>query len=475
MNTITLKELEKIIPICSTNNVPQNSLFDYIRIVDINKVKYENYADNPLYFLSYNTDEEVSAGWFIKKFDSRDYVNEIIEEYPNATIVVEETIVNKIKNKNAKYIVVESIPKTIDKLFDYRKKHSHAKVIVVTGSVGKTTTVGLIESVLKTKYNTLRIYSKRITPINLKANIINFLNDSIDYIILENSLYYHDHVKILSEILNPDISCILNINSSHLGIDKLKTLDDICIYKNYVLRKAKIGIINVEDEYLKNVELEDHTIKYKSMALFESDLEYLDKINPSNVKIKKTNFIIDDKIDIKPFILSDLSKTQYLVAYKVGIYSGLSTEDIEKGMKEYIPVENRLNKEIAFGREIILDGDITTYERMEALSKIKYDNPYLVIRKVGCSERIDRIENIVDHFDKFKKVFIFDDIEYLEEFKIHPNVEIVQNHDFFKDIEGVIIYHYSGYYRVWSTFDENNLNTYDRKIYPILKTSKEES
>ncbi|MCH5166830.1 MAG: hypothetical protein J1F35_02960 [Erysipelotrichales bacterium] len=474
MNKITLEELNNVVPVLAANNVAPNELFDYFRVVSINNKKYEIEAKNPLYFLSYNTDKEVRDGWFINKFDLRQYVNEIIKDHPNATIVVEENMVDQIEDHNAKFIVVKSIPETIDRLFEYFKNKSHAKVVVVTGSVGKTTAVGLIESVLKNKYNTMRIYSKRITPIILKANIINFLNDEVDYVILENSLYYHDHVQVLSDLLKPDISCMLNIESCHLGVDKLQTLDDICICKAPVLKHAKMGIINEEDEHLKNINLEDGIVEYNGDPLFKTNLECLDRAKPSEIAIEGNNFVIDNKITITPFILSDLAKTQYLYAYKIGKYLGLTNEEIEKGMKEYTPVENRLNKKVAFGREIIFDGDITYYERMKALSEIKYENAYLVIRKAGCSERSERVENIVDYFDKFKKVFIFDDIEYLDELKNHPNVEVVSNHDFLNNLEGVIIYHYSGYYRVWHTFDENNLNIYDRDIYKINKISTEE-
>jgi len=38
-----------------------------------------------------------------------------------------------------------------------------------------------------------------------------------------------------------------------------------------------------------------------------------------------------------------------------------------------------------------------------------------------------------------------------------------------KNIDGTIIYHYSGYYRVWDEFNENNLNIYDNEIYKIKR------
>ena len=109
------------------------------------------------------------------------------------------------------------------------------------------------------------------------------------------------------------------------------------------------------------------------------------------------------------------------------------------------------------------------FERMKELSDNMYENKYLVLRKVGSAENTFRIADIKQHFNKYKKVFIFDDVEYLEELKDEPNVVIVHDHSFMDEIEGTIIYHYSGYYRVWDKYEEENLNEYDTEKYPIMK------
>lgn len=469
MNRVTLEELRSIIPILSTKNTQKDDFFDYLRIVDLNKKQYEEKTTNLLYFFSYNTEEEIKAGWYTGKFDLREHANEIIKKYPQASFVIEQEMEKNILDPKAKYIVVKNIPDAIDCLFQYIKEKSHAKVISVTGSVGKTATVGLIEEILKSKYRVLRIYSKRITPIILKANIINFLDNDIDFIVLENSLYYHDHVKELCKLLNPDVACILNIKSSHLNIDILKTLEDICIYKSEILKKARIGFINGSDNYLRSLTLKDGNIEYNKKKLFKTTLEQLISVNMNEIKVHKENFIINDSLEVTPFILSNLSKIQYLMAYKVAKIYGINDEDIENSLNNYQPVENRLHTEIAFGKYIIFDGDITTYERMQELANTLYDEKYLILRKVGCSEIIYHIEDITDHFDAFKKVFIFDDIEYLDELKKHPKVEIVNNHGFMKELSGKIIYHYSGYYRTWKNFDENNLKIYDKEKYVIKR------
>ncbi len=467
MNKLSLKEIKNITKVIKTNNVSDDNVFDYYRIVGLKNEKDEIKNSNPLYFITYATEEESNDGWYIDRIDLRRYIDKIMKDNEDYTFVVDKTMLDNLNDKY-KYIIVEDLNNTIDDLFNYFKNKSHAKTIAITGSVGKTTCVGIIESVLKTKYNIWRIYSKRITPLLLKANIINYLNDDIEYIVLENSIYYHDHVKILADLMEPVVTAILNIESSHQGIELLNTVDDICKYKSLIMQHSKKCFIIKGDKYLDNLHLDSGKLYYNDELILENKNLDLEKIDLSKIKVENNKFVIDNII-INPFILSSLAQKQYAVAYYIGKYLGLTNDEIEIGINSFSQVENRVNKQIAFGKEIIFDGDITTYERIKELSDNMYDNKYLVLRKVGSAENTLRIANIKDFFSKYKNVYIFDDVEYLEELKNEPNVIIVNNHDFMKQLNGIIIYHYSGYFRVWNEYNENNLKIYDREKYPIIK------
>ena len=466
MNKYSIEEIEKIYSIKKVN-ISDGEVFDYLRIIGLNGLRYESKASNVLFFLSYPTKQELNNGWYTVNFDLRDKLLDIYNNHPSYTYVIEEGM-EEICPRDMKYISVDNIREFINSLYKYVLDNSFAKVISFTGSVGKTTTVGLLENVLKQKYNVLRIYSKRITPINLQANIINFLNNDIDYIVLENSIYYHNHVKILSTMLKPYICGILNIESSHLGVENLKSIDDICVYKSQIMRYAKYAFLNSDDACLKRIKKIKNKVYFGNKMLFVNNDLTINYLSIDSVKVSANRFTIDDLV-IKPFILSNLSMIQYLMCFKIARMCDVDNSQIIEGFNSYIPVENRLQSENIFGKNIIFDGDVTTYERMDAISNILYDKKYLVLRKVGSSENTFRISNIVDFFDRFDKVFVFSDIDYLDELRNEKNVTIVSNHDFIHDLDGKIIYHYSGYFRVWDEFDQNNLKIYDREKYIILK------
>lgn len=469
MNKITINEIKKITPIISSFNVSDIEVFDYLKIVDLNKVPYEKRADNVLFFFSYPTREELSNGWYTKNFDLRPKCKSFFNKFPEYTFVIEKDMQKIVTDNNLKYIVVENIRTMLTDIYNYVLKKNKAKVIAFTGSVGKTTAVGLMESILKQKYNVLRIYSKRITPIVLQANIINFFDENVDYIVVENSLYYSNHIKTLNNMLKNDIVAILNIKSIHIGIEKIRSIDDVCIYKTDIMRHAKDAYLNLDNIYLQKLSVDSGNVMYDKKTLFKNKKLKIHGITNDRIKILDDKFLIDDRVLITPFVTSSLSMIQYLICYDIAKKEGLSDDQIVKGMNGYIPVENRLHKEKAFEKEIFFDGDITTYSRMHELSNIIATKKYLVLRKVGSAERGIGMEKIINFFDRFHKVFLFSDIEYLEELKGKNNVVIVENHDFMKNLDGVIVYHYSGYYRVWDKFLEQNLNIYDREKYVIKK------
>ena len=74
MNRITLEELKSITTVLGTNLEDEDE-FDYVRIVSIADEKYEETAKNPLYFITYITDEEKEDGWYTQDIDLRRYMD----------------------------------------------------------------------------------------------------------------------------------------------------------------------------------------------------------------------------------------------------------------------------------------------------------------------------------------------------------------------------------------------------------------
>jgi len=471
LNNWSLSLIKEIIDIKQINNVDEDIVFDYLKIVDLNKVLYENNAKNVLYFFTYSEEKDLTDEFIIDAFDLRKNANSVISKHPEYVYVLDKQTYDNLEkeNKNAKLIIVDNILKAIDQLYNYVIERKRAKVIAVTGSVGKTTAVGLIETVLKKEFNIWRIYSKRITPIILKANVINFITPDVDYIVLEMSIYHHDHVEILSDLLKPNIAALIGVDSSHLEF--FNSIDDICKYKAAIFRSCEVGFYNNLDNRVNLLSVKEENLLFDDEKIYKTQMSNFIPIADS-YQIKDNKLIVD-KEEMALFFNSELSVIQTLLAYKIGILVGMNKKHIVQAINSYVPVENRIGQKIIFGKNVIFDGDITTHERIKQLANHQYPESYLIIRKFGSAENNKRFENVLNSLNRFTKVFVVNDIEYLEMLKSHKKVQVVDNHDFMKELNGQIIYHYSGYYRSFEKFNEDNLIVLENERYKVLKPEDE--
>ena len=443
-NILTYSELEKILKIEKTVNIEEDIKFDFVKTL--------KYIDPPegssvLYFPVYlNVDDDL-GGWYPINSDTRKKVNEYSIEHPEYTYVLDEETYNNLTNDKAKVIVVKDIMESVDKLFNYIINNRTFETILVTGSVGKTTTVGLIKDVISD--NVLRIYSKRITPINLKTNIINYLTNDIKYLVLEAGMFFRHHVKYFSDMLKPIISICLDIVPEHLGIDNINNVEDITICKSEVFRYSKYALINMEDEELSKIKFIDNKMIYNNYQMDSNVEEVYDisKLNPN----------------INLYIKTYVSKLEFSAAYYVGKILNIPEELILERLNNSVPVENRVNRNILFDREIIFDGEVSGVARFSLFTKHFYDKAVLVIRylTVGGEEDED-YSKFPQYFNRFDKVYLFSDLECLDDLK-SANVEVVSNHDFIKDIDKdtQIFYHYGSFYRKYDEFNINNLDRID--------------
>lgn len=443
-NTLSYLELEKIIQIDRTINIDKNIKFDFFKTLKGVKIPDEK---NVLYFPVYLNEDDDLGGWYPRSSDTRKKLKEYSIKHPNYIYVLDEETYNSLANNTLKVIIVPDIMKSIDEIFNYIISNRSFKTILVTGSVGKTTTVGLIKDVIND--NVLRIYAKRITPIILKTDIINYLTEDVKYLILEAGLFFRHHVKYFSDTLKPFISVCLNVLPEHLGIDNILNVEDITKYKSQIFKYSKYALINLEDKELSKLKFENNKMIYN------------DYIMDSNVEKVYDISILNPNINL--YIKTYISKLEFSSAYYVGKILNIPDNLIIERLNKSIPVENRVNKNILFNREIIFDGEVSGVARFSLFTNHFYEKAVLIIRylTIGGEEDED-YSKYPQYFKRFDKVYLFNDLKNLDVLK-SDNVVIVSNHDFIKDIDinTQIFYHYGSFYRKYDEFNIENLDRID--------------
>jgi UDP-N-acetylmuramyl pentapeptide synthase len=369
---MNFNELAGVIDIKETN-VNNDFDFDFFRThrFETDETKYRNM----LYFLSYSTKEEEGNEW-CDHFDLRENADKRIRNVSNATFVIENEQKSYL-SENTKYIIVENIRDAIDQLYQYKISKNKAQVIGITGSVGKTTCTGLIEQLLKRKYKILRIYSSRITPIVLKGHLLNYLNDDIQFIIMEYSIYSKNHVENLVDMLSPNIAVVLNITTEHLGKQGLDAYEDIVEGKLKIFKNSNVNFLP------------------KQFAEFASSYQNIRYYDISNCVEENDSFNYEG-ILFKPFLITDLSLQQYVIAIKIAFELGFSKDEIQEQINNFIPVERRFLYFEISNKPIIFVGETVHNSRLSSISDNKAKNKTLIIRKLGAKSTFTDANSLIE-------------------------------------------------------------------------------
>ena len=432
-----LNTLNKIINIKAINNIKENTNFDYFRIVKYDDDSILKEKNNVLFFPVTITSDDLKEGWYVSEYDLRPKINDVVNNNPNYFYVIEEDMIKDMPDFS-KYIVVDNIMGSINKLFTKKLQNYKGKIICVTGSVGKTTTVGFIKQVLGEK--ALRIYSKRITPLILNNYVINFLNNNYDYFVVEASLWYKKHIEYFSKTLKPDLAILLNVCPEHIGIGDIKSVSDITKFKSLLLKYAKNSLINNMDEELRKLNIINNEIYYNDEKIVDTNVNSLIKVSSYNE-------------NIEPYIKTKLTLLQETIAYEVGKFYHIDEKEILNRLNNAIPVENRMIKKKVYDHNVIFDGDVSGVARFNNFVDHYYKNSCLVICNLTENgEENEHYEELNKLIDKFDKVFVN------EQFKHYFNNDKIiyfNNLDFIKDIpkDTMIFMHYGSYYRVYDEFN----------------------
>lgn len=227
----------------------------------------------------------------------------------------------------------------------YRFPSKKLKVIGVTGTDGKTTTVHLIHHILKNEgiktglVSTIAapgLHTTTPDPLILQKILRKMVNQGIKWVVLECSSHGLDQNRLWG--IKFHIGVVTNITHDHL--DYHKTYDNYLKAKAKLFKGVKIAVLNKDDKsYFK---LKEHL---------------------ANQKVKLITYGIDNKADFTPLTFPFKTKlpgkyNQYncLAAAAVCASVGIKPGRIKKRIAEFKGVKGRM-EEIKMGQKfrVIID------------------------------------------------------------------------------------------------------------------------
>lgn len=295
--------------------------------------------DDEINFFSQDSRQMTNGGMYIplkgERFDGHNFIESAFQT--GAQAIISEKNVNY---EDKIVIKVKDTHQALKDMASYLRNHRPVKVVGVTGSVGKTSTRDMVYSVVKQKYKTLKTEGNYNNEIGLPLTILRYHDEEV--LVLEMGMNHLQEMSRLSMIARPDIACITNVGTAHIG--ELGSRENILKAKLEIINGMKEGstlIINQDNDMLQTVELPHLNVvrvgKGKEASIQASHIVLEEKKSSFEVEYQGKKEIIEVPVQ------GEHNISNALIAIAVGIELNISLEDIKKGIQEFKLTKNRMD------------------------------------------------------------------------------------------------------------------------------------
>lgn len=241
------------------------------------------------------------------------------------------------------YVKVEDTEKALgDLAFWYRSQFS-IPFIGVTGSVGKTTAKDMLAAVLGVKYKVLKTEGNFNNNVGLPLTLLR-LDDSHQAAVLEMGMDDFGQIDYLAGLVEPDLGVITNIGDAH--IERLGSRENIFKAKCELLphiKKNGLVILNGDDPLLSS--LRGSTPVPALFCGQREGCDYRAQVTGgdgvSHIHCRLTTPSMDREVKIPA--LGEHMIYPTLIAAAVGEQFGLTPDQLEEGISQFVPTRMRMN------------------------------------------------------------------------------------------------------------------------------------
>ena len=300
-----------------------------------------------------------------ENFDGETFIQSAVERGAIGYFTTDNTVI-----KGALALKVNDTKEAYLKLASCRKKQVNPKVIMITGSAGKTTTKEMVYSVCRQKHNTVRTYLNHNNEIGFCQTVFT-IDDDTEILIIEAGMRAFGEIEYISKYAEPDITIITNAGTAHIG--RLGSRENIAKAKCEITKHQKPNGVFIahNDELIKN------TVNYDGKKIYYSlsDTKIIKK-EPGYQEFEYKNEIYKLETD------GDFNIENSLAAIETGKSLNIPYKLIAKGLEEYKPIENRWQISEISGYNVINDSYNANPDSMKAAIGTVldlYDNIVIVL------------------------------------------------------------------------------------------------
>lgn len=242
----------------------------------------------------------------------------------------------------------------VDKARDTMKQ-SHATVIGVTGSYGKSSVKEFLYQILSIKFKTAKTDENMNTDVGVAMSILKNLKPDTEYFIAEMGAYKIGEIKVICNLVRPKYGILTAIGNQHLSLFGSK--------ENLEKAKAELleslpsdgtAYINSKIENKQFFESKTVCRKLYYSSENESDIS-AEQIIQSSEGISAKIVYGKQSFTIQTKLVGSHTIENLLPAIGLGIDLGLSIEEIQQAVHELKNVDAKLSLHKGLNNSIILN------------------------------------------------------------------------------------------------------------------------
>ena len=275
------------------------------------------------------------------KVDPHDFIEDCFKKGAAAALTERDTV----KYTDKPYIRVENCLSALQKLSAYYRQSMKAKLIGVTGSVGKTSTKEMIAAALSKGFDVMKTQGNRNSQIGLPITMFE-ISPYNDIAVIEMGMSEFGEMDRLCDIAKPDIAVMTNIGKAH--IENLGTQENILEEKFKITKNFDengVLFLNGNDPLLMTL-YNKQPFKTLSFGLTPDCDCYAENIRTDGFDTVFTCRFGDVKTELKIPALGQHSVMNAAAAFAAGIYLGLDVHTIQQGLLTYknAPMRQQIHK-----------------------------------------------------------------------------------------------------------------------------------
>ena len=297
-------------------------------------------------------------------FDGHDYLDIAIEKGAVAAIVSRPIAADIAQ------LVVDDTRLALGQLAAYRRQqHDNLTVIAITGSSGKTTCKEMLGSIFGRLAPTLITRGNLNNDLGVPMMLLE-LSDHHRYAILELGANHIGEIAYTAEIVQPDVACILNIGTAHLG--EFGSREGICQTKAeiyHTLHDNQFAIVPDKDDFTNQLRriAEKHTPNVIGFGNTDVSASHLD-VEPERSEFKL--HIGSEVHDINLPLAGEHNVNNALAAAACAHALNIDISDIVVGLENARPAKGRLNSQLLGLHRLIDDTYNANPHSVRAAAKV---------------------------------------------------------------------------------------------------------